>query len=67
MRSGEGDLGATPEIDESVVPPVADLDPIVGPSLAAGTGNPDGMHWGWDAHEGIGLALAAELQRRGGC
>ena len=42
-----------------------DLDPIVGPSLAAGTGNPDGMHWGWEAHEGIGTALAAELRRRG--
>ena len=25
-----------------------DLDPIVAPSLAAGTGNPDGMHWGWE-------------------
>ena len=46
---------------------VVDLDPIVGPSLAAGTGNPDGMHWGWEAHEGIGVALAAELQRRGWC
>jgi hypothetical protein len=44
-----------------------DLDPLVGPTLAAGTGNPDGMHWGWDAHEGIGVALAAELQRRGWC
>jgi hypothetical protein len=42
-----------------------DLDPIVGPSLAAGTGNPDGMHWGWDAHEGIGAALAVELRARG--
>jgi hypothetical protein len=42
-----------------------DLDPIVGPSLAAGTGNPDGMHWGWEVHAGIGAALAAELRGRG--
>ena len=28
MRSGEGDLGATPEIDASVLPPVADLDRV---------------------------------------
>jgi hypothetical protein len=42
-----------------------DLDPIVAPSLAAGTGNPDGMHWGWEVHAGIGAALAAELRGRG--
>lgn len=42
-----------------------DLDPIVEPSLRAGTGNPDGMHWGWEVHDGIGRALAAELLDRG--
>ena len=42
-----------------------DLDPLVGPSLAAGTGNPDGMHWGWEAHEAIGTAVAAALRARG--
>ncbi len=42
-----------------------DLDPIVGPSLAAGTGNPDGMHWGWAVHEQVGTALALELGRLG--
>lgn len=40
-----------------------DLDPIVGPSLAAGTGNPDGMHWGWQVHTEIGRAAAAALLR----
>jgi hypothetical protein len=44
---------------------LVDLDPIVLPSLAAGTGNPDGMHWAWDVHERIGRALAAELEARG--
>lgn len=38
-----------------------DLDPLVGPSLAAGTGNPDGMHWGWQAHRLVGDAVAAAL------
>ena len=38
-----------------------DLDPLVGPSLRAGTGNPDGMHWGWQAHRAVGEALAAAL------
>jgi hypothetical protein len=42
-----------------------DLDPIVLPTIAAGSGNPDGMHWGWAAHEGIGAALAAALRMRG--
>jgi hypothetical protein len=44
---------------------VVDLDPIVEPMLRAGTGNPDGMHWGWDAHEGLGRALAASLRDQG--
>ncbi len=44
---------------------LVDLDPIVLPSLAAGTGNPDGMHWAWPVHEQIGRALAAELRTHG--
>ncbi len=44
---------------------LVDLDPIVVPSLAAGTGNPDGMHWGWEVHTGIGCGLAEELRARG--
>jgi diglucosylglycerate octanoyltransferase len=42
-----------------------DLDPIVAPSLAAGLGNPDGMHWAWDVHAAIGEALAEGLRFRG--
>lgn len=38
-----------------------DLDPIVAPSLEAGTGNPDGMHWGWGVHAAVGAALGRIL------
>ncbi len=38
-----------------------DLDPIVQPSLDAGTGNPDGMHWSFAVHEGVGTAAAGAL------
>lgn len=38
-----------------------DLDPIVGPHLAAGRNNPDGMHWGWQTHADVGAALADAL------
>lgn len=34
-----------------------DLDPLVGPNLAAGWNNPDGMHWGWETHKQIGEAV----------
>ena len=44
---------------------LVDLDPIVAPSLRAGTGNPDGMHWAWEVHVAIGEALAAALRDRG--
>jgi hypothetical protein len=40
-----------------------DLDPLVGPHLAAGRNNPDGMHWGWEAHADIGAALADALRQ----
>jgi hypothetical protein len=42
-----------------------DLDPIVAPSLRAGTGNPDGLHWAWQVHDAIGTALAGALVERG--
>lgn len=38
-----------------------DLDPLVGPNLAAGRNNPDGMHWGWETHREIGEAVSAVL------
>jgi hypothetical protein len=44
---------------------LVDLDPIVQPTLDAGEGNPDGMHWSWTAHRGIGEALAAALRSQG--
>jgi hypothetical protein len=44
---------------------LVDLDPIVAPSLAAGGGNPDGIHWAWDVHAAIGAALAESLVTRG--
>lgn len=44
---------------------LVDLDPIVLPSLAAGTGNPDGMHWGWEVHDAVGRALAEALRAQG--
>jgi len=39
-----------------------DVDPWVLPSLAAGTGNPDGMHWAWSVHQAVGRALACALE-----
>jgi hypothetical protein len=38
--------------------PMLDLNPLVNPHLAAGRANPDGMHFGWEAHRDIGAALA---------
>ena len=38
-----------------------DVDKWVLPSLAAGTGNADGLHWAWSVHQGLGLALAQGL------
>jgi diglucosylglycerate octanoyltransferase len=38
--------------------PLLDLAALVGPHLAAGRANPDGMHFGWEAHADIGAALA---------
>lgn len=38
--------------------PMLDCDPIVLPSLRDGSANPDGMHWSWLVHEGVGKGLA---------
>ena len=42
---------------------LVELDPIVGPALAAGRGNPDGLHWDWPTHEAIGRAVAVVVAR----
>lgn len=42
--------------------PLVEIDDIVGPRLAAGTMNPDGMHWSWEAHALVGAALAAGIR-----
>lgn len=42
--------------------PLADLDEVVGPHLAAGTLNSDGMHWSWAAHEDVAKALAEAIR-----
>jgi diglucosylglycerate octanoyltransferase len=49
----------------SVGAPVVDLPSLVGAHIAAGQGNPDGMHWGWDAHAVVGKAVAAALAELG--
>ncbi|WP_459716595.1 diglucosylglycerate octanoyltransferase [Actinophytocola sp. KF-1] len=38
--------------------PLLDLASLVGDHVLGGRGNPDGMHWGWEAHELVGKALA---------
>ncbi len=44
--------------------PMVELDPLVGPSLADGTANPDGLHWSWAAHRLVGEAAADLLAKR---
>ena len=44
---------------------LVDLDPLVLPSLAGATGNPDGLHWGWEVHDAVGRALAEVLRGQG--
>lgn len=47
--------------------PLVELDDVVGPHLAAGRNNPDGLHWGWEVHgqigQEVGRAVARELGR----
>jgi len=44
--------------------PLLDLPDLVGAHLLDGRGNPDGMHWGWEAHESVGKALAETIGSR---
>jgi diglucosylglycerate octanoyltransferase len=39
-----------------------DLHALVGEHVLGGHGNPDGMHWGWEAHAAVGAACAALLR-----
>lgn len=59
-----GWLGATNAIrawgDKADVP-LLDLTALVGDHVRDGRGNPDGIHWGWEAHELVGKALADEV------
>lgn len=41
--------------------PLLDLAALVGDHVRGGRGNPDGIHWGWEAHEQVGKALAEEI------
>jgi len=38
--------------------PLLDLGALTSAHVLAGEGNPDGMHWGWAAHEAVGEAMA---------
>jgi diglucosylglycerate octanoyltransferase len=42
--------------------PILDVEEIVARSLADGTANPDGMHWGWDVHAAVGVGLAGLIR-----
>jgi hypothetical protein len=39
-----------------------DLRALVGEHVLGGHGNPDGMHWGWQAHAAVGAACAEVLR-----
>ncbi|MTD58862.1 diglucosylglycerate octanoyltransferase [Amycolatopsis pithecellobii] len=41
--------------------PLLDLPALVADHVLSGRGNPDGMHWGWEAHASVGKAMAAVL------
>jgi lysophospholipase L1-like esterase len=58
-----GRLGATTAVrawGNQVGVPLLDLAALVGDHIRGGRGNPDGIHWGWEAHELVGKALADE-------
>jgi len=42
--------------------PMVNLPALVGPQLAAGRANPDGMHFGWESHRAVGEALAQAVR-----
>jgi hypothetical protein len=39
--------------------PLLNLTELTAAHVLGGHGNPDGMHWGWAAHESVGEAMAA--------
>lgn len=43
--------------------PLVDLAELVTPFLEAGDTNPDGMHWGWAAHDAVGRAVGNAVGR----
>jgi lysophospholipase L1-like esterase len=42
--------------------PLLDLAALTSEHVLGGHGNPDGMHWGWDAHQIVGTALADTIR-----
>ncbi|EWM13018.1 LOW QUALITY PROTEIN: hypothetical protein KUTG_03322, partial [Kutzneria sp. 744] len=38
--------------------PLLDLPSLIGAHVRGGHGNPDGIHWGFDAHRAVGQAVA---------
>jgi hypothetical protein len=40
---------------------IVDVPALVGGHLLSGEGNPDGLHWGWAAHEAVGKAVSVAL------
>lgn len=42
--------------------PLLDLAALTSEHVLGGHGNPDGMHWGWDAHRIVGTALADTIR-----
>jgi lysophospholipase L1-like esterase len=42
--------------------PLLDLAELTGEHVLGGRGNPDGMHWGWEAHRRVGDALADTIR-----
>lgn len=42
--------------------PMVDLAAAVGEHIAAGRGNPDGMHWGWEGHRAVAKAVVAAVR-----
>ena len=53
-------VAAIGEWGERAGVPLLDLASLVGEHVLGGRGNPDGIHWGWEAHELVGKALADE-------
>lgn len=41
--------------------PVVDLHAVTGAHVLGGHGNPDGIHWGWPAHDDVAHAVQAAL------